>query len=274
MAYVIKLFDAQENVVWSGIAAQSPTEDMLQELWQLGYRFWSVDEGQRQSLDDQQSEHESEEEAAIINLTGFLTIGTGLPTTVVWALDIPSLQLLVVMLAAVAMLSFMVWAVLSAQRIVRNRVQPQSTSATSSFFTQQHVLPLSEYQQDMLAWAVETEANLRSPFKRLASEILLGHETAPVYLDEWYDLWGDQAYQLVRVITEDDELQRLYDVSSRLTSSTSRGVHSFALSLRQATQLGRTMAATAERVRGYYLASQQVQQAAIDALDNRPELER
>lgn len=272
MAYVIKLFDAQENVVWSGIAAQPPTEDMLQELWQLGYRFWSVGSGKRRSIDTPVSELELEEEATGINLSGLLTLGTGIPASVLWGLNTPNTQIVVIALTPIAALAFIIFAVLSAQRYVR--IHLKVAAPTSSFFTQQHILPLSEYQQDMLAWAVETEANLRSPFKRLASEILLGHETAPVYLDEWYILWGDQAYQLVQVITEDAELQRLYDVSSRLTSSTSRGVHSFALSLRQATQLGRTMAAAAERVRGYYLASQQVQQAAIDALDNHPELER
>ena len=274
MAHVITLYNSEEEAVWRGIAAQQPTTSMQHELWQQGYSFWSVDGGWRQSLETPQSEYELEEEAFLIKVLGFLTVGTGLPASIMWALDFPGLQFVVLTLAVTAMIAFTAWAVVSARRCVRNRILPQATAAKSSFFTQQHVLPLSEDQQDMLAWAVETEANMRSPIKRIATEVLLGHGAVPTCLNDWYDLWGDQAYRLARDITEDAELQRLYDVSLRLTSSTSRGVHSFALSLRQAAQYGRTVTGAAERVRGHYLASQQVEQAAIDALDNRPELGR
>lgn len=288
MAYVIKLFDASRQEMWRGLAAQLPTKTMKHELWQQGYRYWSTDNGTYQSLEGHRTrlpvvsepEDGAELKADYESLFKWATYVTGIPALLMWLSGEPGLQLLADALVVVTCVEAVMWGIITGIGYIRDmreapaarEVEPQQ--ATSSFFTQQGVVELSEYQQDMLAWSVDVEATLRSPFKRMAGMLLLGYEAAPTALGDWFALWGDQAYQLARDITEDAELYRLYEMATRLNASTSRGVYSYVTSLKQTTQLSYVMVEAAKRVHGYYHASQQVAQAAIDALGTRPELER
>ena len=270
--------------MWRGLAAQLPTKTMKHELWEQGYYYWSTDNGTYQSLERlpvvSEPEDGTELKSDYESLFFWATYVTGFPAFFMWLYGEPSLQLLADALIVVTCVEAVVWGVMMAIGYIRDireapaarEVEPQQ--ATSSFFTQQGVVELSECQQDMLAWSVDVEAILRSPFKRMAGMLLLGYEAAPTALGDWFSLWGDQAYQLARDITEDAELYRLYDMATRLNASTSRGVYSYATSLKQTTQLAHVMVEAAKRVHGYYYASQRVAQAAIDALGARPELER